>query len=193
MGERDLFDIPPARREQQLAARGGMADAYGPAHARQTDPPTSHKAAREVTPHTDTLRADVERWASGRGPEGFIDEELSVAFDAADSSSYRTRRAELTQAGVIVNTGRHRLNGNGRSCIVWMHRTFRGQPAMPDRPLTMREKLERHANRLRLSASQMKAEGRTAFAAELVETADLIVEALGPQKPPASASEKTGA
>jgi hypothetical protein len=100
-----------------------------PARARRTDPPTSHRAAREVTPHTDNIRAEVERWALGRGAEGFIDEELSAAFDAADSSSYRTRRAELTWPGVIVDSGRHRMNSNARQCMVWMHRSFRGQYA----------------------------------------------------------------
>lgn len=146
--------------------------------ARRTDPGTSHQAARAVTPAADTIREDVERWARGRGANGFIDEELSAAFDATDSSSYRTRRAELTVAGMIVDSRRRRNNSNMRQCIVWVHRSCAGVDPDFERPLTLAEKLERHANRLDTQAKQMKAEGRVAFTAELQETAALIREAL---------------
>lgn len=150
-----------------------------PARARNTDPETSHRAAREVTPHTDNIRAEVERWALGRGAEGFIDEELSAAFDATDVSSYRTRRGELTQANTIVDTGRRRPNSNMRQCIVWMHRNFRGQEPAPERPLTMREQFSRYANRLREQAKWCSAnQGRIGLAAELIETAELLERAV---------------
>lgn len=148
------------------------------ARARTADPATSHDAARAVDPNIATIRTAVDRWASGRGPDGFIDEELSAAFDAADSSSYRTRRGELTREKRILDSGRRRRNENMRECIVWVHRDHFGQYAPAEQPLTYRDKLDRHANRLCLQAKQMKAEGRTAFAAELEETAELIREGL---------------
>lgn len=158
-----------------------------PARARNTDPATSHEAAAAVQPATDTIRAAVERFAYNKGEAGFIDEELSAAFDAADSSSYRTRRGELTQVGTIVDSRRRRKNDNMRDCIVWVHRSYVGVCPPPERPLTLREQLGRHANRLDLSANGMQAEGRTAFAAELRETAALIRTAI--TAPPAT--EKT--
>jgi hypothetical protein len=181
MATDDLFSIP-GKREEQLQQRGGMQeevqDCYGPAHARRSDPDTSHRAAREVTPHTDTIRADVERWARGRGPEGFIDDELSAAFDASDSSSYRTRRAELTDAGRVIFSGRKRMNGNGRQCMVWMHADFRHSTPGFEKPLTMTEKLAAHANRLDASAKWFRSQGWTGHSDELEETAALIRTAL---------------
>lgn len=179
----DLFDVPPPKhtRDEQVQ-RGGlaeeMADCYGPAHARRTDPDTSHRAAREVTPHLDTIRAEVERWALGCGPEGFIDEELSAAFEASDSSSYRTRRAELTDAGRIVFSGRKRLNSSMRQCMIWMHASFRGVEPAPERPLSLTERLHRHCNRLDEQAKWCSRQGMIGLAAELEETVACIREAL---------------
>jgi hypothetical protein len=90
-----------------------MPDLFGPAVARSTDPHTSHDAAKAVTPATGTIRAQVEAFAFGKNDKGFVDEELSAAFGASDKSSYRTRRAELTEAGVIVDSGRTRGERRG--------------------------------------------------------------------------------
>jgi hypothetical protein len=189
-----LFDIPPP------PPRDDEGPGAPQPHARRTDPETSHEAARAIAPAADTIRAEVERWARGRGAEGFIDEELSAAYDAAESSSYRTRRAELTQAGIIVDSRRRRDNSNMRKCIVWVHRDCSGWTPEPDRPMSLRERLLRHANRLDASAEGMTKEGRVAFAGELHETAALIREALakndestrGQPKAPPAREKSTG-
>lgn len=146
--------------------------------ARTGDPATSHAAARAATPGADTIRQEVELYALKAGPAGFIDEEMSAHFDAADSSSYRTRRGELTRAGEIVDSRRRRPNSNMCECIVWVHRTHAYGLAPAEKPLSLHEKLARHANRLDESATQMKSEGRVGLAAELAETAQLIRDAL---------------
>lgn len=153
-------------------------DLFSKPVARRTDPDTSHQAARAVTPAADTIRAEVEAFALKAGPDGFIDEELSAAFDAADSSSYRTRRGELTQAGEIVDSRRRRLNSHARQCIVWVHRAHAwAEPSAP-KPLTLSEQLVRHANRLEDAAKHFYGQGVIGHAAELRETAALIREAL---------------
>jgi len=181
MGD-DLFSIPKPKREEQVEARGGLqeevSDCYGPAHARRSDPGTSHRAAREVTPHTDNIRADVEKWARSRGAEGVIDEELSAAFDATDSSSYRTRRGELTAAGKIVDTGRRRANSNARQCIVWKHAQFAHDYTPEPKPLSIREQLLAHARRLNEDAEWCRKQGWVGLAAHQAETAALIQTAL---------------
>lgn len=153
-------------------------DLFNAPVARRTDPDTSWDAAKAVTPAADSIREAVELFALQAGPTGFIDEELSAAFDATDSSSYRTRRAELTQCGEIVFAGRYRMNSNEQRCMVWVHRTHSWADPPAEKPRTLTDRLGTHANRLDEQAKQMKAEGRTAFADELRETAQLIRDAL---------------
>lgn len=94
------------------------------AHARRTDPGTSHEAARAVTPGITELQAVVERYALERGPEGFTDAAMSDALDDA-SSTFRTRRSELTVRGIILDSGRRAKHGDSdRNRIVWVHRSF---------------------------------------------------------------------
>ena len=41
-------------------------------------------------------------------------------------STYRSRRAELADRGVIIDTGRRKQRGEGgRNHIVWMHRDYK--------------------------------------------------------------------
>jgi hypothetical protein len=152
------------------------------AHARRTDPDTSHEAAKAVTPATDTIRADVERWARGQGAAGFIDEELSKAFGAEEVSSYRTRRAELTLTGQIVDTRRRRPNSNMRQCIVWIHSDYRHSSVPFEPQLTLAEQLERRANQLDQFAKDETRAGYTIMARELAATADLIRKAMAAGK-----------
>lgn len=100
-----------------------MADLFSPAVARATDPQTSHDAAKAVTPATPSIRQQVDAFARVL-PDGFIDEELSDHFGDSEHSSYRTRRAELTAANIILDSGRTRANGGGLQCVVWVHREY---------------------------------------------------------------------
>lgn len=153
-------------------------DLFNAPVARRTDPETSWGAAKVVAPVADNIREAVELFALKAGPTGFIDEELSAHFAATDSSSYRTRRAELTHAGEIVFSGRYRMNSNEQRCMVWVHRTHSWADPPAEKPRSMTDRLATHANRLDEQAKSMKAEGRVRFADELNETAQLIRDAL---------------
>lgn len=108
----DLFAIPDKR-------------------SRRSDPDTSREAAKKIEPFVPTIRQLVEKFAREAGHAGFIDEDLSIQFGAENVSSYRTRRAELTDMNIILDTGKRRHNEAGNECIVWIHREFVAQPPMP--------------------------------------------------------------
>jgi hypothetical protein len=154
-----------------------MADLFGPAVARREDPATSHQAAAAITPETGKIRLQVEGYAFSKGERGFIDEELSATFAAENVSSYRTRRAELTEVGTICDSGRTKANGNGRQCIIWVHKTFHRLPPVDNRLGNPDERTKANAERIAKTldeaAHQMRAEGRVPFAAELKECANL--------------------
>ena len=89
------------------------------AHARHSDPSTSHQAARAITPHLSPIQREVLRFANGRGTDGFTDLELQTIMDD-HRSTYRTRRLELFDMDLIENTGRTvRHEGDRRERIVW--------------------------------------------------------------------------
>jgi hypothetical protein len=156
-----------------------MNDLFQPARARATDPDTSHAAAEAVAPFTGTIREQVNAFAKSKGQDGFIDEELSAHFQDSEHSSYRTRRAELVERNVILDSGRRRNNSNGLACVVWVHREHVLQPP-PEREgvkLTKTQaktEAETHIAALASGARQMKNEGRALFAAELDAACDFI-------------------
>lgn len=95
---------------------GGVATE---AHARRLDPGTSHAAAEAITPSLPHKQAKVLRFAERMGAAGFTD--LAMQDNFADhSSTYRSRRAELCEAGLIEDSGyRQQPKGRGRLYIVW--------------------------------------------------------------------------
>lgn len=95
---------------------------YGPddqAHARASDPDTSHKAAKAITPEITYIQRRILRYAIKLGGRGFTDLDLYENFKEA-GSTYRSRRAELRDAGYIADSGGrwHRPRG-GRGFVVW--------------------------------------------------------------------------
>lgn len=101
----DLFAYTPPEPPQE-------------AHARHTDPDTSHEAAEAISPRLRELQALVLAYAYAN-PSGFIDPEMNVHFET-HSSTYRTRRSELVDKGMIEDTGaREQIDGKGRRFIVW--------------------------------------------------------------------------
>lgn len=147
------------------------------AHARRSDPRTSHSNADKVRPRVPKIRDQVLAFAHDR--EDFIDEDLVQAFPGTPESSYRKRRSELTEENWIVDTGRTRKNGDGNDSIVWQHRHRHPSPG----PLiprvvkaTKAEKagVEPHARHLEDFARAMRSEGRSAMADELQACADLM-------------------
>lgn len=101
--------------EPQFFDAGGKVVAF----ARRSDPDTSHAAANDVSPFLVGIQAAVLDYAAECEPGGFIDPMLNARFDCA-GSSYRSRRAELVDRGLIADTGARRtLDGKGRRFIVW--------------------------------------------------------------------------
>lgn len=106
------------------------------AHARSTDPCTSHEAARAIEPHLTEIQARVLEFAHNRRHYGFTDVELSTTL-GDKTSTLRTRRAELVASNLIVDSGRRRTFDSPRKRIVWVHREFADEPppiVIPERP-----------------------------------------------------------
>jgi hypothetical protein len=92
------------------------------ARARNTDPATSHEAAEAVDNVTKTQefilrclrrpRPDVELVAAYRNMK---------TAPRASESGIRSRRAELVDRGLVVDTGRRVRLESGRYAIVWGH------------------------------------------------------------------------
>lgn len=97
------------------------------AHARPTDPHTSHEAARSVG--GDRLRASQQAVLAvlkHHGPStDLLLVELYDMLAAAGAqpvqspSGIRSRRHELVEAGQVVDTGRRVKLPSGRRAIVW--------------------------------------------------------------------------
>jgi hypothetical protein len=149
------------------------------AHARRTDPKTSHDAAAAVTPDLPDLQALVERFALGR-PEGFLDIELVRWREDLGPSTLRTRRAELGARNIILDSGRRRTPHGAKSPhTIWIHRSF-----VPDAP-EIRDPPERASDKdrragldmaleLESGAKQMRSEGRALWSDQLYEAARLM-------------------
>ena len=89
--------------------------------ARRTDPPESHAAAASVRNVTEAQTAVLEL-LDRFGP--LTDLELAMrhadeATDPVSPSGLRTRRAELTEAGLVHDTLERRESPSGRLCAVW--------------------------------------------------------------------------
>ena len=77
------------------------------AHTRNTDPDTSRAAAENISPRLRELQRQVLVYAETRGRMGFIDPEMAAHF-GCHGSTYRTRRSELVDMGLIADTGQRR-------------------------------------------------------------------------------------
>lgn len=89
--------------------------------ARRTDPPESHAAAASVRNVTQAQAAVLEL-LDRFGP--LTDLELAMRHsdettDPVSPSGLRTRRAELTEAGLVYDTHERRESPSGRLCAVW--------------------------------------------------------------------------
>ena len=90
-------------------------------YARATDPSTSWEAADSLSDdHVRRVRDQVHKYALRCGTRGFTDKELEAYFNDF-GSTYRTRRAELSAAGIIVATDGKRKTPSGRNAIVHVH------------------------------------------------------------------------
>lgn len=94
------------------------------AHARRSDPETSHEAARSVDKIRESQEAILAVFREHGRP--MTDDELlrryraSHAHDRPQSDSgIRTRRSELVEANRLVDTGQRVRLSSGRRAIVW--------------------------------------------------------------------------
>lgn len=95
---------------------------------RRDDHHTSVKAAASILPKRFTIRQQVEQFALDCGAAGFVDEQLEEEFPHWAPSSWRTRRSELAQENIILDSGRTKRNAAGREMIVWLHRDHHSNP-----------------------------------------------------------------
>ena len=85
---------------------------------RRGDPETSRAAAQAILALLPDLQQAVYAYAYAQGSDGFTDEEMLRHFNST-RSTYRTRRSELTRAGLIMDTGRTRVLPTRRNAIIW--------------------------------------------------------------------------
>lgn len=90
---------------------------------RSQDQPTSIMAARQIVPMITEFKKRVIAYAMSKGHEGFCDAEMNNFFGEINSS-YRTRRADLTRDGIILNSGRTKKYGRAKH-IIWVHKDFK--------------------------------------------------------------------
>lgn len=146
------------------------------AHARLTDPQTSHQAADAITPDLPALQARVADYARRAGPGGFTDAQMEDDLDD-QGSTYRTRRRELAARNIVIDSGQTRRYGEStRQRIVWLHRDFVPHaPPVCDAPAVVtdvdREAGRAWAKRLEAMADSLRREGRSMLADELVAAA----------------------
>lgn len=79
---------------------------------------TSLEAYESVTPKLNSIQKEVLALFKEVGEDGLTDEELSNLM-GSNASTYRTRRSELVQKGVLVDSGLRRKLLSGRNAIVW--------------------------------------------------------------------------
>lgn len=116
-----------------------LADLEATAHARSTDPSTSHLAAASVHPTASQVSVlvffrhhddEALRWMDRTGGglplsflAGYTDEALADAMEAQDTplspSRIRTARKELQRAGLLEPTGERRPTKRGRLADVY--------------------------------------------------------------------------
>ena len=88
------------------------------AHARKTDPSTSHAAAASMKPaKLAHQRRLVYETLKARGP--MTDWDLVNCLPGESPSGVRTRRKELASAGLVCDSGGKQRLPSGRAAIVW--------------------------------------------------------------------------
>lgn len=92
------------------------------AHARTTDPETSHEAAASVE-HLRVKQQEVLRCLQNMDGYG-SDDEIAMFYNRGDyveqsPSGLRTRRKELQRAKLVRDSGKRTYNVRNRRVIVW--------------------------------------------------------------------------
>lgn len=120
----DEIDVVPAPQEEVVDP--SQNDLFGGAHARRSDPHTSHDAAKSLA--RGTLRASQAAVLSHFHRFGLMtDTDLVNVYVGVPQSrsGLRTRRCELVDRGLIEDTGVRKRLPTGRRAIVWRATTQR--------------------------------------------------------------------
>lgn len=112
--ERDGEKVP----EHSRSTPGRDAGLTPPCH-RNAPPGTSDAAARSIAGRTPELRSLVLAFIRSRGPEGATDAEGAAALGMA-SDTYRPRRVELRDRGLVRDSGQFRTTPSGSRAAVWL-------------------------------------------------------------------------
>ena len=91
------------------------------AHARRTDPQTSHDAASSVRRIRES-QADVLTVIRKYGPisdEGMIHAYRVMGLPWQSESGLRTRRSELVALGVVGDSGERMRTASNRQTVLW--------------------------------------------------------------------------
>lgn len=82
----------------------------------QPHSPTSIAAAERIEPAAETLRGKALNYL--RSVNGATDEQIQQAL-GLNPSTARPRRVELTEKGLVVESGEARKTSSGRWAVVW--------------------------------------------------------------------------
>jgi len=91
------------------------------AHARNSDPVTSHEAAEAITPSLNKIEQGIYECLCSFLPGGATADEIVEA----SGIQYRTvtpRLKPMCKKGFVVDSGEHRRGDSGRRRIVWTAR-----------------------------------------------------------------------
>ena len=102
--------------------------------ARNPDQRTSILAAQRV--RRVPIREYVIEFAQSRQFAGFTDEDLLASKPGQPESSLRTRRNELMQENILLDSGHTVTNRRGQEMIVWVHRDYHRSPPPIVPPVT---------------------------------------------------------
>ena len=97
------------------------------ARARTSDPHTSHAAAASVRNMTQTherLLSLIKTGGDTTDEELYrrwqqVREDLDAGWPPISTSGLRTRRKELVEMGLVVDSGRRGRTATGRACVIW--------------------------------------------------------------------------
>ncbi len=104
--------------EDSQSTPGRKAGLTPPCH-HKAPPGTSDAAAQAIAHRTPELRRRVLAFIRSRGPEGATDAEGAAALGMA-SDTYRPRRVELRDRGLVRDSGERRATPHGRPAAVWL-------------------------------------------------------------------------
>lgn len=93
------------------------------AHARISDPETSHEAARSVSDISETKLVILALLFYPMTDEQLIKAYENAVFHRlapqASESGIRSRRAELVESGLVIDTGNYGTTASGRRSKIW--------------------------------------------------------------------------